>query len=65
MLKAIALKLLCFQRMLPNEKCTEEGYFRHEEDCKKYYRCHLVDGSFWQTDYDCAPPLIVFDERIR
>ncbi|GFT69537.1 uncharacterized protein NPIL_500371 [Nephila pilipes] len=45
-------------------KCEEEGYFRHPDDCNRFYRC--VDFShegkeFVRYDFNC-PEGLVFDE---
>ncbi|KFM79162.1 putative chitinase 3, partial [Stegodyphus mimosarum] len=47
-----------------NIECTEEGFFRHPEDCSKFYRCVDFAGtgeSFVRYDFDC-PEGLVFDE---
>ncbi|GFW66259.1 uncharacterized protein TNCV_1711581 [Trichonephila clavipes] len=45
-------------------ECVEEGYFRHPDDCNRFYRC--VDFShegkeFVRYDFNC-PEGLVFDE---
>lgn len=35
--------------------CTEEGYFPHESDFKKFYRCYEQDGIMHRADFDCGP----------
>ena len=54
-----------FQRLFLGEKCVEEGFFRHVEDCSKFYRCVKEYDSLIQYDFDCAPQNMVFDESIR
>ena len=36
-------------------KCEKVGYFRHEEDCKKFYRCYEMGSHLVRKDFDCAP----------
>uniref|UniRef100_T1IS90 Chitin-binding type-2 domain-containing protein n=1 Tax=Strigamia maritima TaxID=126957 RepID=T1IS90_STRMM len=46
--------------------CTNEGFFRHPDDCKKFYRCVDFSGegrAFTIFRFDCAPGT-VFDESI-
>ncbi|XP_013787126.1 uncharacterized protein LOC106471084 [Limulus polyphemus] len=50
-----------FERMI----CTRQGYYRHPDDCTKFYRCvkfdqYIDDYTIFQ--YDC-PNGLVFDER--
>ncbi|XP_076322053.1 LOW QUALITY PROTEIN: uncharacterized protein LOC143231393 [Tachypleus tridentatus] len=50
-----------FERMI----CARQGYYRHPDDCTKFYRCvkfdqHINDYTIFQ--YDC-PNGLVFDER--
>lgn len=47
-----------------NIECTEEGFFRHPDDCSKFYRCVDFAGtgeSFVRYDFECAEGT-VFDE---
>ncbi|KFM79161.1 putative endochitinase, partial [Stegodyphus mimosarum] len=44
--------------------CTEEGYFRHPDDCNRFYRCVDYNGDgqeFVRYDFKC-PEGLVFDE---
>lgn len=45
---------------LQSNGCTEEGYFPHENDVKKFYRCYEEDGLLLRADFDC-PPGTVYD----
>ncbi|MEU9165671.1 chitin binding peritrophin-A domain-containing protein [Streptomyces sp. NPDC048424] len=40
--------------------CTEEGYFPHESDFTKFYRCYEAGDSLHRADFDC-PPGTVYD----
>ncbi|XP_067143056.1 dentin sialophosphoprotein-like isoform X2 [Centruroides vittatus] len=47
-----------------SEICTEEGYFRNPEDCRKFYRCVDYEGngtSFTIFHFDC-PENTAFDD---
>ncbi|WP_371097621.1 chitin binding peritrophin-A domain-containing protein [Streptomyces sanglieri] len=45
----------------PDNGCTEEGYFPHASDFKKFYRCiDQGDGTLARADFDC-PPGTVYD----
>ncbi|GIY83676.1 hypothetical protein CDAR_171171 [Caerostris darwini] len=48
-----------------SKECTEEGYFRDPEDCRKYYRCiDEGDGTLTREEFSCAEDE-VFDEEMR
>lgn len=46
--------------VMQSNGCTEEGYFPHENDIKKFYRCYEEDGIMLRADFDC-PPGTVYD----
>lgn len=41
--------------------CTAEGFFGHETDCKKFYRCVDMGQGLVKFDFECGPGT-VFDE---
>ncbi|XP_057372693.1 uncharacterized protein LOC130693540 [Daphnia carinata] len=46
-------------------QCSRQGYYRHPEDCGRFYRCVKFDqyvDDFTVFEYDC-PEGLVFDER--
>ncbi|XP_076332047.1 uncharacterized protein LOC143237081 [Tachypleus tridentatus] len=50
-----------FEKML----CTRQGYYRHPDDCTRFYRCVKFDqysDDYTIFQYDC-PNGLVFDER--
>ncbi|GIY29046.1 hypothetical protein CEXT_373481 [Caerostris extrusa] len=48
-----------------SKECTEEGYFRDPDDCRKYYRCiDEGDGTLTKEEFSCAEEE-VFDEEMR
>ncbi|XP_076330735.1 uncharacterized protein LOC143236346 [Tachypleus tridentatus] len=45
--------------------CSRQGYYRHSEDCSRFYRCvkfNQYSDEYTIFEYDC-PPGLVFDER--
>ncbi|XP_022237357.1 uncharacterized protein LOC106478118 [Limulus polyphemus] len=45
--------------------CSRQGYYRHSEDCSRFYRCvkfNQYSEEYTIFEYDC-PPGLVFDER--
>lgn len=46
-------------------RCSRQGYYRHPEDCSRFYRCVKFDqytDDFTVFEYDC-PDGLVFDEK--
>lgn len=46
-------------------RCSRQGYYRHPEDCSRFYRCVKFDqyvDDFTVFEYDC-PYGLVFDEK--
>lgn len=53
------------QPLESNLQCSRQGYYRHPEDCGRFYRCVKFDqyvDDFTVFEYDC-PEGLVFDER--
>ena len=53
------------QALESNLQCSRQGYYRHPEDCGRFYRCVKFDqyvDDFTVFEYDC-PEGLVFDER--
>lgn len=53
------------QPMESSLQCSRQGYYRHPEDCGRFYRCVKFDqyiDDFTVFEYDC-PEGLVFDER--
>ena len=36
-------------------QCGKVGYFRNENNCKKFYRCYAMGRRLARKDFDCAP----------
>ncbi len=46
-------------------RCSRQGFYRHPEDCSRFYRCVKFDqyvDDFTVFEYDC-PDGLVFDEK--
>lgn len=51
-------------------ECTRQGYYRHPEDCSRFYRCVKFNGGkggkgdYTIFEYGC-PDGLVFDDRLE
>ena len=48
-----------------NLECSRQGYYRHPEDCSRFYRCvkfNQYEDDYTIFEYGC-PDGLVFDDR--
>lgn len=67
---AMKLQIFAFLALLvvsssSGQKCTRGGFFRHPEDCTRFYRCVDLTGAGFYRKYTFACPAgTVFDENV-
>ena len=61
----VTILILAVVGLAESQECRKNGFFRHPEDCTRFYRCVDLTGAGYFQKYTFSCPVgTVFDENV-